>query len=380
MSGITPLLDTLLHQVLGRRVDIPLPRDLNQPVGAPVPAQASRAVEDDSRLEPHESPSLHGGRAEGARYAAESDRQPPGALRAQQSPPQSATLSLSPAARVIAEVLERFPQSPGGIAPSRPLLEVVPQQQSQVEQVAARLQSSIKQSGLFFESHVEQWFRGELPFASLLREPQMHGVLASASSAETAFPVVGDAVPAEEGAVVAAGPSVAAIAAKGDGERAKGVDEVLSLQQVGLASSSGDSQAADLRGALVRHQLELLAVPQLRWEGSAWPGVFMTLVIDAPRELSRQDVEPEGCGEDEQSLAGEWRISFGLRLAGQGELEAAIRLRGSRLAVTLQSEQAGLRDYFETSRPALQARLQDCGFSPVFLRLADSSAVEGVNG
>lgn len=380
MSGITPLLDTLLHQVLGKRVDIPLPRDLNQPVGAPVPVQAPRAVEDDSRLEPHESPSLHSGRAEGARYAAESDRQPPGALRAQQSAPQSATLSLSPAARVIAEVLERFPQSPASVAPSRPLLEVVPQQQSQVEQVAARLQDSIKQSGLFFESHVEQWFRGGLPFASLLREPQMLGVALPATSPETVSPAIGEAQPVVGASVVAVGSPVAAHAIRGDAERAKDVDDLLSLQQLGVAPSSGDSQAADLRGALVRHQLELLAVPQLRWEGSAWPGVFMTLVIDAPRELSRQDVEPEGHAEDEQSSAGEWRISFGLRLAGQGELEAAIRLHGSRLAVTLQSEQASLRDHFEASRPALQERLQNCGFSPVFLRLADSSSAGGVNG
>ena len=52
MSGITPLLDTLLHQVLGRRVDIPLPKDLNPPVGPALPVEGARPLHSDSRLAP----------------------------------------------------------------------------------------------------------------------------------------------------------------------------------------------------------------------------------------------------------------------------------------------------------------------------------------
>ena len=32
MSGITPILDTLLHQVLGKRVDVPVARQTPEPV------------------------------------------------------------------------------------------------------------------------------------------------------------------------------------------------------------------------------------------------------------------------------------------------------------------------------------------------------------
>ncbi|MFC6330267.1 hypothetical protein ACFP3N_16810, partial [Alloalcanivorax gelatiniphagus] len=56
MSGITPILDTLLHQVLGKRVDVPVIRDLPSPVRPLQPGQALQAVHSDSRLDPRPTP------------------------------------------------------------------------------------------------------------------------------------------------------------------------------------------------------------------------------------------------------------------------------------------------------------------------------------
>ena len=36
-----------------------------------------------------------------------------------------------------------------------------------------RLEASIRDSGLFYESHLKRWFQGETPRQQLLREPQM---------------------------------------------------------------------------------------------------------------------------------------------------------------------------------------------------------------
>ena len=44
MSGITPILDTLLHQVLGKRVDVPVARQTPEPVRPLSPAEAPPAV------------------------------------------------------------------------------------------------------------------------------------------------------------------------------------------------------------------------------------------------------------------------------------------------------------------------------------------------
>ena len=56
MSGITPILDTLLHQVLGKRVDVPVARQTPEPVRPLSPAEAPPAVRSDSRLEPRTAP------------------------------------------------------------------------------------------------------------------------------------------------------------------------------------------------------------------------------------------------------------------------------------------------------------------------------------
>ena len=51
MSGITPLIDTLLHQVLGRQGEVSLQRALDQPV-KPIPhGEGPRAVMRDANLD-----------------------------------------------------------------------------------------------------------------------------------------------------------------------------------------------------------------------------------------------------------------------------------------------------------------------------------------
>ena len=50
MSGITPLIDTLLHQVLGRRVDTPVVKDQPLPVSATASTDAIQPARSDSRL------------------------------------------------------------------------------------------------------------------------------------------------------------------------------------------------------------------------------------------------------------------------------------------------------------------------------------------
>ena len=39
--------------------------------------------------------------------------------------------------------------------------------------LANRLQASVGQSGLFYESHLQSWYRGEMSGARLAQEPQM---------------------------------------------------------------------------------------------------------------------------------------------------------------------------------------------------------------
>ena len=180
MSGITPVLDTLLHQVLGRRVDIPVPRDMNQPVGPVVSVEGARPLHSDSRLDARSQPqasvsgqshAVESAREALARHAGPSERQSP--MSASAAPVGSTVISLSAAAREIADLLQRFPLPAAAIAPAAPLL---PSAAQPAGQIASHLRQSIEQSGLFYEAHVARWSRGELPLETLSREPQMQAV------------------------------------------------------------------------------------------------------------------------------------------------------------------------------------------------------------
>lgn len=167
MSGITPLIDTLMHQVLGKRGD-GAPRVLNEPVRPVEPGDSSRALHSDSRLDARSDPRLTDLR-----------RLPPPLDLPRQGPRGeplaqglgSTQTHFSPAARSIADVLLRFPAPPTVLRPEAPLMSTA--ETASPQTLATRLESSIRDSGLFYESHLKRWFQGDGSRQQLLREPQM---------------------------------------------------------------------------------------------------------------------------------------------------------------------------------------------------------------
>lgn len=117
MSGITPLIDTLLHQVLGRQGELSLQRALDQPVKPVHPGQGPRAVMGDANLDGRASPLSDLKRlplpAEGGRTQPRGDAA---------NSPGSTQTHFSPAARTIADVLLRFPAPPSVMRPEAPLV------------------------------------------------------------------------------------------------------------------------------------------------------------------------------------------------------------------------------------------------------------------
>ena len=164
MSGITPILDTLLHQVLGKRVDVPVARQTPEPVRPLSPAEAPPAVRSDSRLDPRTAP-LPDLPATHQRARAPQTLAPPA------DPATGSTQThFSAAARTIADILARYPAPPSAVRPAAPLMTAA---DAEAPTLANRLQASVGQSGLFYESHLQSWYRGEMSGARLAQEPQM---------------------------------------------------------------------------------------------------------------------------------------------------------------------------------------------------------------
>lgn len=350
MSGITPILDTLLHQVLGKRVDVPLARELPPPVRPLQPGQAPPAVRSDSRLDPRPAPTR-----DSARGAATGER-PATVPPTLAAPPAggSTRTHFSAAARTIGDLLSQYPAPPSALRPSAPLLavgEVAP------TELAARLRGSLEHSGLFYESHLQSWFRGERSLEQLAREPQMR-LFRDALAGAGLTPAPGRERPGAAPASSSAGPAASAASASMPAASGAPMPAVPAGSPSPLSSASAEVGADDggqpagdaersarpvlpeghreaLHGVL-RHQLELLATPVLRWEGDVWSGLFMALVVQIPP----RDTPPHGQSDGGQSRADDepapaWRSELTLSLATLGEVRVRLALAGQRLELDL---------------------------------------------
>ncbi len=344
MSGITPILDTLLHQVLGRR-PAPPRQGPDTPLQPAAPGRPPQPARSDSRL--NAGPVL----ADSAAGVIARSATGKGLSAPPLTGDPPVVTHLSPAAREIAAILARFPAPPSAIRPALPLLDAAllptPSSASQASatpppaqssaplpsplsaqltnvaplpgaasnesaMLALQLQSSIQRSGLFYEAHLRRWLSGRFERADLAREPQM---------------------------------------------RLAGNTPALHL----------DVQA------VVRHQLEMLATPVLRWEGEPWAGILMALTLFPPVQ---QRNSRQSSGDDRRREAPPWQSRLTLRLAHLGELSVRLQLSAQRVAIDLRAQPAVVAR-FEAGGEVLRERLTALGFQQVTLRirtLADEAA------
>lgn len=337
MSGLTPILDTLLHHVLGRRAENLGRQPLNRPVRPLEPKAALQSLRSDSRLDPRSA--VPEERAVRGPPATRERAHPPATTpaAADRAGGASTTLHLGSAARAIADILARFPAPPSAVRPAAPL--VAAGTPADAPAVAARLRTAIESSGLFYESHLARWQRGDFPLRQLAREPQMSR---SPPRAPPAAPTTEPAPGTRAGAYAAPGP----------------------------APSEPVSPALQ---DVLRHQLEVLANPVLRWEGDIWSGLFLALAIQVPeRWLDRHSEGDDGRPAGEET----WHSDLSLQLPRLGEVRVDLRLRGERVAlkITAESEAAGAR--LAAAGEGLRSRLEACGFERVALRFGPSGSGE----
>ncbi|MCE8034505.1 flagellar hook-length control protein FliK [Halomonas sp. MCCC 1A11057] len=433
MSGITPLLDTLLHQVLGKRVDTAPPRELTEPVRPVDPGEGPRALHSDSRLEgrrpataPLQGASTHAQRGDGQLLRGDTPQAP-----------ASFQTHFSPSARTIADLLLRFPAPPSVLSAKAPLMNAG--ETPGASTLADRLQSSVRDSGLFYESHLARWYRGEMSRQQLGNEPQMlrtqrfapavsttsgapmqaanAAVAASnAQSQVSAGQMQSGAVPGQvqSGQVqfgqaqfgqVQSGQSLPGQAASmantyaateslypaaARGERAGGEAPTSAAAQprdmtpAGMARGEGAESSGREGGeqlvrarpaggevvheslqGVVRHQLEMLVTPVLRWEGDVWSGIFMALMIQMPAG-SRREEHGEG-QEGEESQQGAWHSELQLSVPSLGDIRVAMWLQDQQVRLQLLARDEDALRVLEGGLPQLEQRLRNAGLSTVLI-------------
>jgi hypothetical protein len=171
--------------------------------------------------------------------------------------------------------------------------------------LAQKLHETISKSGLFYESHVAEWVKGERPLAELMREPQMQRLL---------------------------------------------------QQQGGETAARAAAGGPDLSAAqMINQQLHTQEQNRVLWHGQAWPGQEMQWDVRRDQREGGQGGSGDADGEPEQI----WRSGVRFRLPMLGAVSAAVTLVGEQVHIQVQTDNDGsavtLRAYASQLESAMAA-------------------------
>ncbi|KQQ33419.1 flagellar hook-length control protein FliK [Duganella sp. Leaf126] len=316
-----------------------LPGNARGSVAAGLPAGAEAAAE--SALKADARPAADPATAQGGRAAGAEGARPQslGAILLGKAPltasadlpgldhttPQS---TLSPTARALATMLPAGGQMAQLALVGKTALfgNAAPD----TDKLAQKLSDTISKSGLFYESHVTEWVKGERPLADLMREPQMQ--------------------------------------------------QMQQLQR--LAQQSGEALArlgpgGDLTPAqMVNQQLHTHEQGRVQWNGEAWPGQAMQWEVKREqRDGSRQQHAPhEGDGQDPV-----WRSGVRFRLPALGQVAATVTMVGDQVHVQLNTDTGDAADALRAYAGRFESAMAAAGalLSSLAITQADDGAAPG---
>jgi hypothetical protein len=168
------------------------------------------------------------------------------------------------------------------------------------EQVAKAFARSLITSGVFYESHLQEWVAGDRPLEALRAEPHNRLPLEFARSA-----ALSNTAGAEER------------------------NATSTVTSTGTQSGAGANPAAlpEALATIVREQLDTLDFRRVQWQGEVWPQQ------DAQLEIA----EDQARREYESETAQAWRTTLRIDLPHLGQVEVRIALDPAGIGVSVQA-------------------------------------------
>lgn len=206
------------------------------------------------------------------------------------------------------------------------------------------LQQGLRESGLFYESHLARWFGGDYKLEELLREPQGRLSPRMTQTGEHA------AVPAEE--IIRAGVRA-------------GSTEIMEALFKKAGTGMAHEGIADQRSLpIVGEQLSALQNGQLVFRGDLFPGQGMEWMVKEREEQRNQT------GGRERS----WETRVTIGLPHLGSVTASLTLDGTRVAVKILAENGDSVPVLEKGRERLIEQLEGAGLTPAEMSISHVSA------
>ncbi|HKO87508.1 MAG TPA: flagellar hook-length control protein FliK [Burkholderiales bacterium] len=233
-----------------------------------------------------------------------------------ETPDASAFTRLSAGASLLGKAIHSAQQS-GAPLPTLLALDVA---HDIPEQVAQRLNTSLSQSGLFYEAHLQEWASGSRSLASLHAEPHNRLVLHTGS----------------------------ANAGKADAVSDSGSASTVPARPLEEAVKSNALALPEALQPVVREQLHTLDLQRVLWQGEVWPN-----------QLAELEVAPEQHGKDQEDKAPtQWQSTLRIDLPELGQIVASIVFSEDGARVSLRASMQAieaLREGSDQFRGALDA-------------------------
>jgi hypothetical protein len=231
----------------------------------------------------------------------------------------SAPVTISDAGKLLnqASLNPADPRQAGAINRGGTILNGAP---SDTSIFAGLLGEALSLNGIFYESHLLQWFYGERSIRDILKEPQ--GRLSRRARGEGAK------------------------RADVNGAEGNGDDSVIDE----LLANGEKSEAVDPRTLpIINEQLKALHSGQVFWHGEVWPGQEMEWSVLDDKKRSGDGVERN------------WLSTINIELPNLGRVEATLRLGREGVSIHLNNEKESSSLLMRREREALAQSFSDAG-------------------
>jgi hypothetical protein len=206
------------------------------------------------------------------------------------------------------------------------------------------LQQGLRESGLFYESHLARWFGGDYPLEEILREPQ--------GRLSPRLPQAGEqpGAPADERLLA--------------GIRTGSAEVLEALFKKAGTGMAAEGMADQRTLPIVGEQLSALQNGQLLFRGDLFPGQRLEWTV-AERDAGRNR-----SGDRERS----WETSVTVTLPHLGAVTALLTVDGTAVAVKVRAEKAETVTLLEGGRARLTEQLEGAGLTPAEMSIGHEAA------
>jgi hypothetical protein len=231
----------------------------------------------------------------------------------------AAPTSLSSTGRLLGAVLQAT-ENQGETASVIGKIALLRSVSTNAPEIASALKNAMSSSGVFYESHLQQWADGAKGLSDLQKEPQA-GFRNNPAQAATQ---------AQQAAVA----STALVDILSEQQ------ESAKTQLAGMNGLHSASQLSQEAMQLIHHQLQTLEQQKFSWQGELWPGQYLEWEVgeEEAQETKGEETTPA------------WVSTVRFSLPTLGTVSATIRLEGQQVQMQLR-----------TTTEAAAARLREAG-------------------